>query len=938
MKPISLKMVAFGPYKDEIVIDFTKFDNSGIFLITGDTGSGKTTIFDAICFALYGVASGSNRTKTSFRSDFAKDDCKTYVKLEFIHKGVKYELERSPSYMRKKLRGEGFTQVSGDASLIYLDKVITGDVNVTNECIDILGMNASQFKQISMIAQGEFLKLLLAKPGERADIFRKIFDTYIYKNISDLLKKKYLNKKREYEDLGISVNSLIDNLIIDDDITNLNIKDILLLVCDSNKEDELFLKKIESNKEKILKDIQQVINDIDKAKTINSNLDQYNDVSKKLEEKLVDEKIVLEKKSLIEKNKMIKELIIPLFDGFKNIKDTIIFKKGTIKETNKKLKIVNENYNELKINYEGISKKQDDANSKRIELEKLENRLVLYDEIDKLKEELEEYDNIYNLLLVDNYNVIINKFNELDKIKIDYNKLCLLFKNKKDNYNNLSFKYNNDYNRFISCQAGIIANGLKEGDICPVCGSTNHPRLAKLEDNYIKKEDVDKEYDDLIKCQKELEMTSNKVSSLKKEIDYKSLELKEYDLDDVKNSVKKCKSKIKEFINVDNYKLDDVKDKINYLKASIKSKCTDMKGDESKEELMLKITNCKNSIESILTDIRIINNNYEKINNEKIKLESILETINKEIKELESESILKEKEYITSYKKLGYGSEDEYLDVKLDDDVLDSYIEDVNRYDNDILELRKEKQVLEDFIKDKKYIIIDEYVKKRDDLNKLLEDVELSLKNVNSKLNNNIMIYNKLKKIYKQNEETENELSIYEDLSNTANGNIRGKNKIEFEQYVQSSYFDKMIISANKRFSYMTESRYLLVRKTESNKISDKLGLELEVIDNYTGKKRDITSLSGGESFKASLSLALGISDIIQCYAGGVVVDVMFIDEGFGSLDNESLENAISAILKLSDNNKLIGIISHVNELKDRIDKKIIVKKSNQGSIVDVVL
>ena len=192
MKPISIKISAFGPYKDEVVIDFTKFDDNGIFLITGDTGSGKTTIFDAICFALFGTASGSNRDKSSFRSDFASDDVKTFVILKFIHKGIIYKIERNLSYIRKKKRGDGFTQVSGDATLTYLNEVITGDKNATDKCIEILGINAVQFKQISMIAQGEFLKLLLAKPSERASIFRKIFDTYIYKDISDTLKIKYL--------------------------------------------------------------------------------------------------------------------------------------------------------------------------------------------------------------------------------------------------------------------------------------------------------------------------------------------------------------------------------------------------------------------------------------------------------------------------------------------------------------------------------------------------------------------------------------------------------------------------------------------------------------------------------------------------------------------------------------------------------------------------
>jgi exonuclease SbcC len=245
---------------------------------------------------------------------------------------------------------------------------------------------------------------------------------------------------------------------------------------------------------------------------------------------------------------------------------------------------------------------------------------------------------------------------------------------------------------------------------------------------------------------------------------------------------------------------------------------------------------------------------------------------------------------------------------------------------------------LEEIIKDKEKIDVSDLEKSREEKNLELSNIELSLKEIHSKVNNNKIVYDKLTSVYDNIKKLEEELLMCEDLSNTANGNIKGKSKLEFEQYVQASYFDNVLESANKRFSYMTDSRYLLARKVEATRISDKLGLELEVIDNYTGKRREITSLSGGESFKASLALALGMSDIIQSYSGGIVVETMFIDEGFGSLDSESLETAMNAIMMLSNNNRLIGIISHVNELKDRIDKNIVVTKSSNGSSVSVVV
>ena len=270
MKPISLKISAFGPYSDLVSIDFTKFYDSGIFLITGDTGSGKTTIFDAISFALYGCASGSNRDKSSFRSDFAKDDVKTFVEFSFMHKNILYKVYRTPSYLRKKLRGEGETLVTGDATLEYLDTVIVGDKNVTDKCKEILGIDSSQFKQISMIAQGEFLKLLLAKPSDRALIFRRIFDTYLYKNISDNIKRKFLDKKRQYEDVTMSFNNLLSS--VDIEITDINNKmpsEIIDIIKEENEKYNSKLKDIIKIQNDVKKELYEVNNKINDGKNIN---------------------------------------------------------------------------------------------------------------------------------------------------------------------------------------------------------------------------------------------------------------------------------------------------------------------------------------------------------------------------------------------------------------------------------------------------------------------------------------------------------------------------------------------------------------------------------------------------------------------------------------------------------------------------------------------
>ena len=264
--------------------------------------------------------------------------------------------------------------------------------------------------------------------------------------------------------------------------------------------------------------------------------------------------------------------------------------------------------------------------------------------------------------------------------------------------------------------------------------------------------------------------------------------------------------------------------------------------------------------------------------------------------------------------------------------------EEVKDYYDELLKVKSNIEGLEKIINGKELVVLDIYEEDLSIVNKRLEEVNLSLKNVSAKISNNEKVYSNLYNVSQKTTKLEKEVMIYKDLSDTANGSITGKSKLEFEQYVQASYFDRVLLSANMRLGYMTDERYQLVRKEEATKVSDKLGLELEIMDYYTGKNRDIKSLSGGESFKASLALALGMSDTIQEYSGGVVVEAMFIDEGFGSLDDESLEQAMNAIMGISGGNKLIGIISHVNELKARIDKKIVVNKTSSGSNVSIVV
>lgn len=940
MRPINITISAFGPYKDQVYIDFTQFDNNGIFLITGDTGSGKTTIFDAICFALFGIASGSNRGKNSFRSDFADDDVKTFVILEFMHKNISYKVTRSLGYIRKKKRGEGYTQVNGDASCEYLDNVITGDKHVTDKCEEILGINSSQFKQISMIAQGEFLKLLLAKPNDRADIFRKIFDTYIYRDISDSLKRKYLDVKSEYEKVGMVIDNLKESLIIDDDIilNDVSIKELFDVISKVICKDKAKEDKLEEDKTNILNKIQNITNDISNANLINDSFDKYETANMSLKIILEEKDDIDNKRLIVNKNKEIINKVMPYYNEVLRL-DNLIKDKNSDLVNNKKLySEVEQKYTDVLDEYNNLNLSRKKIDTLKLDLSKLENMLPLFLELDSLNKELMNKKNIYNLLELEALNNLLKLVDNNKKLNDDYLEKKAFLLKIKNKYNRLSSDYNLMYNKFIDSQAGIIAKDLKDNCPCPVCGSLDHPNPASLDSEYISKDELDLIKEKLDNCQVELDKSSKEVNSLGQKLDISNNEVKDIDVNELYSKLDSYANVNNKDIDVSKYNINDIVKDISYIEASIDNKRTLINDDDTEELVNEKISKVSLEIDNINKYINDITRKYEDLLSKKTSLESVIDVISVELDKLHNDRKVAFSKYSNSYKELGYELEKDYLSVKLDDEICASYELEVSNYNKKVDDLNSRLNTLSEVIKDKERIDINSLKEKKCQMDNELSEIELSLKSAHSKYSNNKIVYDKLGSVYKKYKKIEEELAIYEDLSNTANGNIKGKNKLEFEQYVQASYFDNVLVSANKRFSYMTDSRYLLSRKVEANKVSDKLGLELEVIDNYTGKRREITSLSGGESFKASLSLALGMSDVIQSYSGGVVVDTMFIDEGFGSLDNDSLETAMNAILMLSNSDKLIGIISHVDELKDRIDKKIVVKKTNCGSSVSVVV
>ena len=887
MKPLKIKISAFGPYKNCIDIDFEKLGESGIFLITGDTGAGKTTIFDSISFALFGEVSGSDRPVPSVRSDFADNDTETFVELEFTHKNKKYKIRRNPAYERTKKRGEGTTKTSADASLEYDDKVISGTKNVDIKIEEILGINSKPFKQISMLAQGEFLKILFAESKDRTEIFRRIFDTDIYNQIARRLADKTRIAKAELEQLKdyFAINS--SNIVWKDGIQSVQPKDVNELFIQEIL--EKLQQEIKVNSEQFGKCQEQISKQSDENSKMEKEITAQKDKNDKIDrcQKLQEEQKVLQEKQedikqkeiLIQKSQEIINKILPKEDKKKELEKEISQKQKVLQDISEKIE---------------LGKKKEEKFKQILELiEIIKVQFQKYSELKDGKTELEDKIKKLQVIIKEQENKKIASENA-QKLEAEWEKLSteVLEKEKE----------------FFKEQAGILAEKLKENEPCPVCGSLHHPNLAIKSTSVLTKEELDNLKEKEEKSRKTLTDATNKVTEINSKIE----------------------TLIKEFGEKPDVELYNKK----YAEISEELEKAYNQLNDNYKKIMLKDI----VIESFEYDIfkEKITNKISKEREEFLKLQTQQEENKKQIDELLQKKEKAQNDYQNTLKELGFENEEQYKKSVLNNLQIEIFSKEIEKYKTDVTINATKLEEIQKEIKGFEKVDLTAKIQEFNNKKQELENMRRQQMEYHRIFENNNRILVDLQTNSKKLDSKIKEFTMVEDLSKIANGTVYGKRRIEFEQFVQASYFDMVIIEANKRLLKMTDNRFLLVRKESSERVSDKIGLELEVIDNYNGKRRDVKSLSGGEAFKAALSLALGLSDVIQSYSGGIVVDTMFIDEGFGSLDTESREQAINTLNQLTDNHKLIGIISHVTELKERIDKKIIVTKSTGGSKITI--
>lgn len=918
MRPLKITMSAFGPYAGEVTLDMQKLGKSGIYLITGDTGAGKTTIFDAISYALYGEASGNYRGNTTLRSKYASADTPTFVELEFEYNNEIYKISRNPEYPRPNKRGEGFTKQSANAELVMPDgSVITKIKEVSAKVEEIIGINKNQFSQIAMIAQGDFRKLLNCETNERSKIFRKIFKTEPYHNIEIKLSSLFneLKRNREKEKSGIEqyINQLKCN---ENDTLSLEleraksgdvlIEDVIKLAGEIINKDTLEYTKTQKNIESINEEIEKINSNIKLYENQEATKKAYAKASAKLEE-LKTKRNECEKayKSAEAQRERLDDLTkkinlinskMPKYDELKSLENSISEKTQSFEKSN----------NSLKLKQQEITLLEKEIDEKSKALEEVKGADLLAQKLTVQKEEIKKKAEALKELKT-----------EIDRCKAEQKNLKnaqSFAKSALDEYGALENEYNQIYIAFFNEQAGIIADELKDGEPCPVCGSTSHPNLARKSENAPSQADVESAQNLVKKAQEKADKARDTASALKSRFD------------EIATNVK---SAAKKLFGTDDNVFDDYNSNINALKKEYDCTLALLKTANEKLNLYQKLDK---EIPKIQEKQKSLSDEISTLNTQKASDEAFISENTKRVTSIKSE--------------LDFESADLAKDklkehTNLSNDIKNAIEKSKNAFDDIKSKYDTQKGTkasLENALKEFKEIDLASLNEKSLKLNEYKKDIDETAKSLYSRIENNKSRVDDIS-------EKRDILKGYDDkyvwlkaLSETANGDISGKEKITLETFVQMTYFDSIIRKANIRLLTMSDGQYELVRRSDAETLKKNEGLALDVIDHFNGSSRSVSTLSGGESFMASLCLALGLSDEIQSSNGGIKLDTMFVDEGFGSLDGEALDRALSALTSLSQGNRLVGIISHVDALRDRIDNKIVITKDRTiGSNAQII-
>lgn len=917
MRPVRLTMSAFGPYAGRVTLELDKLGEHGIYLICGDTGAGKTTIFDAITYALYGEASGMDRDAKMFRSKYADPKTPTFVELEFICRGELYKIQRSPEYMRPKLRSEGFTKEPAKACLHYPNgKTVDYSVSESKDAIKtLLGVDCRQFTQLAMIAQGEFRKLLLAKTPNRREIFREIFNTGFYQKLQETLKADAVELEQECAGLRTMLRQYAARILCaEDDPRQAEVErartgqmlwgEVLVLLGDLIADDRKRQETQEQEKAALDQELSALTSQAARGAERKKISDGLSAAERALEDhapKLQDAaQNVLEAQARqpdIDKNRSetaVLESRLPQYDAL----------DGLLRDLNGAKKELEEKTRAQESSLAALQKLRETLRQEKEQQQALSGAAA---DVEKARHTAE---NLQNTL------------DDLARLKADLATLETLrrqWKQAQDAYEAASQAagerrraWERMNRAFLDAQAGILARDLQEGTPCPVCGSPHHPapaqaaqeapseaalKQAKAASDAAHQKEVNasteagrlngegrKLKEELIRRAEALfperpphtlpEPEEVARAAAEQEAQLRETNRQKQDAEARERMAARLEETIPQREQQERAQAEQV-EALQNERTSLQTRCAGLEQQiaaqreqlpgESREAVQAKLLALKQQAKLWETQIENAKNQQKMLEAQKTSLESQIGTYRKQLETGEA------------------------VDMEAVNAALDQCREKQARLE------RVQKKLWERLAANR--------------------EAEKNLRQDSAKL-----------------DKAEGRLIWISELSRTANGQVGdGREKLMLETFVQTAYLDRVLEQANTRLQIMSEGQYLLTRRKVADNLRSQFGLDLDVIDHYNGSVRDVHTLSGGESFMASLALALGMSDEVQFSAGGVELDAMFVDEGFGSLDEESLQQALRVLNDLSEGKRLVGIISHVSELKGRIDRQILIKKGRSG-------
>lgn len=924
MKPLKLTMSAFGSYAGKNVIDFTG-QQQGIFLITGDTGAGKTTIFDAITYALYNQTSGGERNGNMMRSQYAQPETETYVELEFLYRGQTYRVRRNPDYKITKTLKNGKIReqkVPHSVELTMPDGTVFPEKkNATDaKIIEILGLTADQFSQIMMIAQGDFLKLLYTKSDERKMIFSKLFRTDIYWKIQENLRRKSMEMDERIQENDRAFEQEKSRIILLPESEELPLDELVERLRerlkDALKEQNLRRANVEELNKKITK--------YEEINKLFVSLEKIRQNGKELEARQAESK---ERRQQIENARKADKVLVAEQQNLRQQQEVEQSAQAIAKMT-ETLANDQEMFETLKTQQqEAEAKQKREAADIQKKMLALEQSFPSYEALQNARSEEQQAKKVWEDLGKISEESFHKKKAGIAALKEQQKRQEQVVEQTKKNWEQTSLSasesakhYEHMYEAFLKEQAGILAENLSAGCPCPVCGSTVHPDPAKLSDHAVTELEVEqaKKTRAAAEEKRDLAYAAFEAEKTEKQKLAQAVEKEEADFV-LAQTIAKQQRKEAEQNYVSLQKIaEQIREKLVYpsLAEAKKQYAAMQKALEAAEQEIAKKRQKVSELAEAMNTLK----------GQKLAEEENQKTAKKL-------AVKTEKEYAKLLEKSGFVSEETYHLAILPERSRSKLEREEKEYESQCLRQQSEQKLLEKQVSGKTYTDTTELNERLKVEKQALKEAEKTYMELHTAYENDRSVLQNCAVYLEKGKKLESEDQVIKSLSKTANGRLSGSAKIDFETYIQRQYFKQIIHEANKRLLTMSNHQFILKLKEEANtgrKTNE--GLDLSVYSLVTDSERDVKTLSGGESFLAALAMALGLSDIVERSAGAIHPDMMFIDEGFGSLDAQSRQQAIEVLGELAGDSRMVGIISHVTELKEQIDRKLVVSRTDKGS------